>query len=89
MGRGTERQGGRADWVTLKRLSGKPKDQGFVSHTQQPIARAPSQGGPPVGQEQLARSTEPSKDAFAPPCQTSRIRSPGQADLRWLTEAEN
>jgi hypothetical protein len=35
---------GRADGVMLKGLGGKPKDQGFISHTQQPIARAVSQG---------------------------------------------
>lgn len=51
-------EGGRADWVTLKGLSGKPKDEGFVSHTQQPIARAASQGGPHMWREQRGRGTE-------------------------------
>lgn len=50
---------------------GQTKDQGFISHTQQPTARAVSQGGPHVGQEQLARSTELSKDMFARPSQTN------------------
>lgn len=53
---------------------------------------AHSQGSKPrsphVGQEELARSTELSKDVFAPPSQTYWIRIPGQADLRWLREAE-
>lgn len=43
-----KRQGGQ-DWVTLKELSGRPEEQGFIALTQQPIARATSQGGPHEG----------------------------------------
>lgn len=46
---GGKKQKGGQDWVTLKELSGRSEEQGFIALTQQPIARATSQGGPREG----------------------------------------